>query len=123
MTSSNTSSRYKLAWLAALVTAVAGGNAFAGSAGDLPAVNSYSSETRSIRVRYDDLDLSTQQGSNALYERISVAARKVCAPDDIRDLNAMSLSSKCTAAAIDKAVNDVHSPQLAMVHASRTRHG
>ena len=117
MTSSTTSSRYKLVLFAALVTAAAG-NAFAGSA------SPYSTEPLSVRVRYDDLDLSTQQGSKALYERISVAARKVCAPpDDIRQLKAMSLSLQCMANAIDKAVSDVHSPQLAAVHASHTGHG
>ena len=78
-----------------------------------------------VHVRYNDLDLATEQGSRALYRRIQVAARQVCPVSDIRDLAAMSQALKCQAAAVNRAVDDVHSPQLAALHANltRTRHG
>ena len=78
----------------------------------------------SVHVRYGDLDLSTEQGSKILYHRITVAAQQVCERGaDIRDLPARTRAEKCEADAISKAVNEVNSPQLAMVHASRTRRG
>ena len=79
----------------------------------------------SVHVRYSDLDLTTERGSRSLYRRIQVAARQVCPVENIRDPEKMSAALKCQAAAVDRAVNDVHSPQLAALHANMThsRHG
>lgn len=77
----------------------------------------------SLKVRYADLNLSTEEGSRVLYARIVAAARRVCAPDDIRDLHAYNAASACREQAIAQAVRDVNSPMLASVHAERLRHG
>lgn len=75
------------------------------------------------KVRYSDLNLSTQEGSQALYARIVAAAHHVCAVDDIRDLRAYAASVDCRERAIAQAVRDVNSPMLASVYAERLRHG
>jgi UrcA family protein len=63
-------------------------------------------------VRFKDLDLSTAEGAQTLYERISAAARSVC-----RDAGAREVR-KCRARAIDAAVRAVGRPLLSSVHRS-----
>jgi UrcA family protein len=82
-----------------------------------------SEDTPSVRVRYDDLNLATEAGTKALYSRIVSAARGVCAFADSRELSLLAASERCQSAAIAKAVNDVHSTQLAAVHASHVSRG
>jgi UrcA family protein len=98
--------------LAACTALGAVGSAHAASA-DVPA----------LKVRYSDLNLSTEQGSLALYGRIVAAAHQVCAVDDIRDLRAVNAAKACREEAIAQAVRDVNSPMLASVYAERLRHG
>ena len=63
-------------------------------------------------VRFKDLDLSTAEGAQALYERIAFAARVVC-----RDAGATEMR-KCRAHAVDEAVRAVGRPLLSSVHRS-----
>ena len=98
--------------LAACTAIGAVGSAHAASA-DVPA----------LKVRYSDLNLSTEQGSLALYGRIVAAAHQVCVADDIRDLQAEAAVKACREHAIAQAVRDVNSPMLASVYAERLRHG
>jgi UrcA family protein len=65
--------------------------------------------SNSVRVSYRDLDLTSVSGSRALEERITLAARKVCAASDIRDLAAVAAGDACERAAISSALADVHS--------------
>lgn len=76
-----------------------------------------------VAVRYTDLNLGTDAGNAALYARLESAARRVCAPSDIRDLGQMAAAGACEHQAIARAVQDVHSPKLAAVYAARVRHG
>ena len=62
-------------------------------------------------VRFKDLDLSTAEGAQTLYERIVFAARIVC-----RD--AGSEMRECRARAVDDAVRAVGRPLLSSVHRS-----
>jgi UrcA family protein len=80
-------------------------------------------EVPALKVRYSDLNLSTEQGSLALYGRIVAAAHQVCAVDDIRDLRAVAAVKACREQAIAQAVRDVNSPMLASVYAERLQHG
>ncbi|HYB63935.1 MAG TPA: UrcA family protein [Steroidobacteraceae bacterium] len=80
-------------------------------------------EPPALKVRYSDLNLSTEQGSLALYGRIVEAARQVCVIDDIRDLRIVAAAKACREQAIAQAVRDVNSPMLASVYAERLRHG
>ena len=62
-------------------------------------------------VRFKDLDLSTAEGAQTLYERITMAARIVCrdAGYEVRE---------CRARAVDDAVRAVGRPLLSSVHRS-----
>jgi UrcA family protein len=64
--------------------------------------------THSVKVSYRDLDLATVSGSRALEERITLAARKVCAPDDIRNLEEVAAGNACAREAVSNALADVH---------------
>ncbi len=77
----------------------------------------------SVRVNFRDLDLATDAGNQALYQRISRAAQRVCAVSDIRDLNAMAQSASCERAAVSQAVSHVHSERLAALAARAEQHG
>jgi UrcA family protein len=104
------------ALIAACVAVSAAGSARAASLADDAAVPA-------LKVRYGDLNLATEQGSLALYARIQAAAQQVCAPDDIRDLQAVAAARSCRQQAIAQAVHDVHSPALASVYAAQLSHG
>src|ERR1700761_6491198 len=71
-----------------------------------------SDQAPSIRVRYDDLNLATDAGTKALYSRIVNAAHGVCAFADSRELSLRAYSERCQSAAVERAVNEVHSTQL-----------
>jgi UrcA family protein len=80
-------------------------------------------EAPSIRVSYNDLNLTTEQGTLALYARIVSAAGKVCRMSDVRDLHQISAANECRAQAIERAVRDVGSERLAAVYTARRDHG
>jgi UrcA family protein len=82
-----------------------------------------SDDVPTVVVRYGDLDLSTQEGAQTLYKRISSAARQVCPAGDPRVLARFDYSRNCRAAAIARAVSNVHSSRLAALHAERANHG
>ena len=63
-------------------------------------------------VRFKDLDLSTAEGAQTLYERISTAAHIVCRDAGFGDVR------ECRARAIDDAVRAVGRPLLSSVHRS-----
>ena len=81
-----------------------------------------SDDVPSVAVRYDDLNLTTPAGVNALYSRISHAARAVCPDSYSRDLAVQSAAERCQVQAIAKAVHAVNNPQLAVV-ATHSSHG
>lgn len=105
MNSTSNKSRL-LAALAGLVVLASGSSAFAADQSDA---------VRSLRVRAGDLNLQSEEGTTALYRRITSAARLVCEQGDIRDLAAQERAHQCERAAIDKAVGSMNSPQLAML--------
>jgi UrcA family protein len=63
----------------------------------------------SVRVSYRDLDLASASGSRALEARITLAARKVCAAEDIRNLQEVAAEGACQREAVSNALADVHS--------------
>lgn len=76
-----------------------------------------------VRVSYQDLNLATEQGTLALYERIVSAASKVCRASDIRVLSEVAAANACREQAIERAVRDVGSERLAAVYSARRGHG
>jgi len=91
--------------------------------GAIGSANAATADSPALKVRYSDLNLSTEQGSLALYGRIVEAAHQVCTVDSIRDLRAVASAKACREQAIAQAVRDVNSPMLASVYAERLRHG
>lgn len=77
----------------------------------------------SLRVSYHDLNLATEQGTQALYGRIVSAARKVCAPSDIRILVEVAAAHACEAQAVAHAVHAVNNPRLAATYSAHQRQG
>jgi len=75
--------------------------------------NSRVGEVATKTVRFGDLDISTLVGAQALYGRITSAARVVC-----RD-GSMSMH-ECRARAVDDAVSGVGSTLLISIHRSST---
>jgi len=69
-------------------------------------------------VSYADLDLSTEEGATALYNRIVRAAHRVCPRPHSLNIRAAQMTNQCIDAAVERAVNDVNSPQLARVGAA-----
>jgi UrcA family protein len=75
--------------------------------------------TRSIKVSYADLDLSTQAGAATLYSRIRGAARQVCGYDGMTYLDHTSWK-RCFNGAVGDAVAKVNSPRLTALHQGKS---
>lgn len=75
-----------------------------------------SPDAAAIRVSFRDLDLATDQGAHTLYQRINVAARKVCEVSSVRNLDEVAAGRACERAAISRAVQQVHSGRLAALY-------
>lgn len=79
-------------------------------------------EQRSETVRFDDLNLASQAGVQALYVRIRSAAREVCGP---AVLTGMSVSSAvwrdCVGASLHDAVLKVKNPALTSYYTDQLR--
>jgi len=71
---------------------------------------------RAIRVSYSDLDLSKDAGIERLYARLRSAADEACGRVDIRELAALGRQRLCARDALDRAVEDAHSPRLTARH-------
>jgi UrcA family protein len=81
-------------------------------------------EAPSVVVRYGDLDLHTDAGLRTLYRRLSVAATRVCpVPGSNVDLAALSAARSCQSAAIARATQSLHDPQLVEVIKARFKVG
>jgi UrcA family protein len=73
-------------------------------------------DTRTVTVKYADLNLATEDGSRELYNRLVGAARQVCPQaDTLLALNQQLQSRRCMSDAVDRAVKDVKNPKLAEV--------
>jgi UrcA family protein len=107
--------------LRAALAAVAGCLVAAGASSAGAAISS--TDTRSIVVRYADLDINTRQGASALYRRIAVAAQQVCPDADIGDLHRISQVRVCRQQAVARAVQAIGSPLLAALDAENPKHG
>lgn len=75
-------------------------------------------------VRYHDLDLSTEAGTQKLYERIKAAADLVCF-QDTRQTRAdqQALYVACYEDAVARAVSRISQPRLASLHRAQSRPG
>lgn len=75
-------------------------------------------------VYYSYQDLATDQGTRALYARITSAARAVCPGYDSEDLAAFADSRQCQRQAVARAIRQIGNGRLAAVYTHATgRHG
>ena len=82
-----------------------------------------SGEVARVVVKYDADLAATEQGAQALYDRLQVAARQVCPSDTGRNLNRAMLARQCQSDALANAVNTVHSRRLVEIAAARSNRG
>jgi UrcA family protein len=68
------------------------------------------------KVAYGDLNLETEQGANALYKRLHIAAEEVCAPYQSIDLARRIAWQTCINRAVATAVERVNRPMVTAVH-------
>jgi UrcA family protein len=102
--------------------AVLVGCLLAGSVGAAQAATSEDA-VPTVVVSYGDLDLSTTDGTSALYQRISVAARQVCQGEFSRAVSQVGKARACREAAIERAVNAVNNPQLVAMRTEHVKRG
>ena len=73
--------------------------------------------TKSTVVRFADLNLATQEGAQALYQRITRAAGRMC--EEASDRFPNSQYRDCVKRAVDNAVAKVDQQTLYAVHQSK----
>ena len=66
---------------------------------------------------YNLRDLSTENGTRALYRRIVSAAQEVCPGDDSRWSNEVAASKECQRQAIARAIGQIGNARLAAIDA------
>jgi UrcA family protein len=101
--------------VAAAITAgmLAGFAADGSEAAPAPAIGTV---TRSVTVRYDDLDLTREAGARALYARLNAAAKRVCGSSELRDLQSQRAWRQCYSAALGDAVGRSGNARVAALH-------
>jgi len=105
-----------------IVAAVAGA-VLASAAGVAVADTTAEDAAPALAVKYKNSDLTSAEGSRALYKRITTAASEVCAVTNHQDIAGFTKYQACKRAAIERAVNELHSPQLAAVHSDHAHKG
>jgi len=105
-----------------LVAAVAGA-VLASSAGAAVAHAQAADAAPALKVKYKTSDLTSREGSQALYKRITIAAGEVCDVTNHEDVGGFTKYEACKRAAIERAVNELKSPQLAAVHSNHSHKG
>jgi UrcA family protein len=74
-------------------------------------------------VRLHDLNLSKPADVAKLYSRISRAARSVCNAANPNPLPHMSYLLRCYREAMDRAISQINSPELAVLYRDEVSHG
>jgi UrcA family protein len=88
----------------------------AGFATNAEAAPPVGGETRSVAVRYADLDLNREAGARTLYQRLRNAARDVCGTANPRDLPGRAAVRECRSAALTDAVTRLGNERVAALH-------
>jgi UrcA family protein len=77
-----------------------------------------------VAVEYGDLDLTKPEGVRVLHRRLTAAAERVCPRTDGRaSVRAKAAARECREQALEYAVREVGSPELAALHATTTARG
>ena len=80
-------------------------------------------EIPSVTVKYADLNLSTEEGSRALYVRLVAAAQQVCpaSGDTPLALRQNRDAQQCITQTVQRVVKEIKHPKFAEVAASHMR--
>jgi len=81
------------------------------------------SEPTAVVVKYGDLNLATDAGVKALYQRITYAARQACPDPAINDLIFRQRVEDCRSQAVARAIREVDNSRLAALHAGHSKNG
>lgn len=76
-----------------------------------------------VKVKYEDLNVSSAPGATTLYNRIRVAADAVCQPlhpHNAADLAGRTIFAACVQKAMSNAINEVNEPALFTVANGKT---
>jgi UrcA family protein len=76
-------------------------------------------QVRMEDIVFQDLNLTTTAGVDALYQRIHAAAQRVCAVSGEAELGAASASAKCRKNAEARAIDKINLPALTAFAANR----
>jgi UrcA family protein len=76
-------------------------------------------QVRMEDIAFQDLNLATTAGVDALYKRIHAAAQHVCAVSGPPDLGAASALAKCSKDAEARAIKKINLPALTAFGANR----
>jgi UrcA family protein len=79
--------------------------------------NEQAADGMQTNVYYTQLDLATEQGTRALYQRIERAAADVCPVPDSLYPSAQAASKECQRQAIARAIGQIGSSRLAAIEA------
>jgi UrcA family protein len=74
---------------------------------------------RTEDIKFQDLNLETMAGVEALYQRIHSAAQRVCVDSGEPKLVAAPESEKCTKGAAARAIKEINLPALTVFAANR----
>jgi len=78
-------------------------------------------EPAQVTVSFADVNLSSPPGIATLYARLQGAAREVCGSEpQTREFTIHGAWARCVGAALDDAVAQIHSAELAALHAKRS---
>jgi UrcA family protein len=81
------------------------------------------SDVPSVVVKYSEQSLATDEGVNALYRRITNAAKQVCPEASIRSFSLQRQVEQCRDQAIARAIRQIDNSRLAALHASHSKNG
>jgi UrcA family protein len=109
---STTATRYALVATALLAASLTANLASAATPDDGP---------KQSVVNFSDLDLSQPKDARRFYSRVKYAARQVCDNNPSSDLRLLKLYETCLANAINSAVSQVQSVQVAEIHRADLR--
>ena len=106
--------------LASAVIGIAAGFALNASAESLEVIQVTTTQEglQQATISYDDLDLSTSKGQEAMYFRISAAAEQVCGSKNPRDAGGITQATEnkvCYDRAVSEAMSQLSATQVASI--------
>ena len=106
--------------LASAVIGIAAGFALNASAESLEVTHVTTTQEglQQATISYEDLDLSTSKGQEAMYFRISAAAEQVCGSKNPRDAGGITQATEnkvCYERAVSEAMSQLNATQVASI--------